>query len=108
VLSLLGKAGLIDEDRIALLLSWKRTGFSVHNSVSVQPEDAGATERLARYLMRAPVSQERMEVDADLAQVRLRPKAAADENGPRTTSSGSIRTRRWRASLPRFPSRGNT
>ncbi len=54
VLSLLRKAGLIEQERIALLLSWKHTGFSVHNSVSVQAEDAGATERLVRYLMRAP------------------------------------------------------
>ncbi len=49
MLSLLRKARLIEEERIALLLSWKHTGFSEHNSVSVQPEDAGATERLVRY-----------------------------------------------------------
>ena len=79
VLSLLRKAGLVDEQRIALLLSWKHSGFSIHNSVTVQPEDAGATERLVRYLMRAPVSQERLELDPDLAEVRLRPKAAADD-----------------------------
>jgi hypothetical protein len=79
VLALLRKAGLIDEQRIALLLSWKHTGFSVHNSVSVLPEDAAATERLVRYLMRAPVSQERLEIDPDLAEVRLRPKAGADD-----------------------------
>jgi len=83
VLTLLRNTGLIDEERIALLLSWKHTGFSVHNSVSVQPEDAGATERLVRYIMRAPVSQERMELDPDLAQVRLRPKAAADDERPK-------------------------
>jgi hypothetical protein len=29
--------------------------------------------------MRAPVSQERLEIDPDLAEVRLRPKAAADD-----------------------------
>ncbi len=79
VVSLLRKAGLIGEQRIALLLSWQHTGFSVHNSVNVRPEDAGATERLVRYLMRAPVSQERLEFDPDLAQVRLRPKAGADD-----------------------------
>jgi hypothetical protein len=28
VLSLLRKAGVIDEERIALLLSWKHSGFS--------------------------------------------------------------------------------
>ena len=40
VLALLRKAGLVDEQRIALLLSWKHSGFSVHNSVTVRPEDA--------------------------------------------------------------------
>ncbi len=39
VFSLLPKAGVIDEDRIALLLSWKHSGFSIHNSVTVEPED---------------------------------------------------------------------
>jgi hypothetical protein len=79
VLSFLRQAGLIDEQRIALLLSWKHTGFSVHNSVSVQAEDAEASERLVRYVMRAPVSQERLEIDADFGEVRLRAKAGADD-----------------------------
>ncbi len=48
VLSLLRKAGVINEERIALLLSWKHSGFSVHNVVSVEPEDPGAAERLVR------------------------------------------------------------
>lgn len=81
VLALLRRAALIDQERIALLLSWKHSGFSVHNSASVRPEDAGSTERLVRYLMRAPVSQERMEIELDLSEVRLRPKAGADD-GP--------------------------
>jgi hypothetical protein len=79
VLSMLRNAGLIDEERIALLLSWKHTGFSVHNSVTVEPQDAGATERLVRYLMPAPVSQQRLEIDADLAEVRLYPRPGADD-----------------------------
>ncbi len=108
VLSRLRKAGLIDEERIALLLSWKHTGFSVHNSVTVQPEDAGAIERLVRYLMRAPVSQERLEIDPDLAEVSCGRRRGPTTGGPRTRSSGSILTRWWRESLPRFPSRGNT
>jgi hypothetical protein len=62
-------------------------------------EDAAASERLVRYLMRAPVSQERLEIDPDLAEVRLRPKAGATTGGPTTTSSGSIRTRWWRNPL---------
>jgi hypothetical protein len=74
---LLRKARLIDDERVALLLSWKHTGFSVHNSVTVQPQDAGASERLVRYVMRAPVSQQRLELDPDLAEVRLRSKGGS-------------------------------
>ena len=40
------------EKRTALLLSWRHTGFSVHNRVRVEPEDNPAVERLARYIMR--------------------------------------------------------
>jgi hypothetical protein len=43
------------EERIELLLSWRHTGFSVHNRVRVEPEDGPAVERLARYIMRPPM-----------------------------------------------------
>jgi hypothetical protein len=79
VLSLLRKAGVIDEDRIVLLLSWKHSGFSVHNAVRVEPDDAGALERLVRYVVRSPVSQQRLDIDAESGEVRLRPKAGADD-----------------------------
>lgn len=51
---------LLTEERIELLLSWQNTGFSVHNSVTVGSKDAAGTERLARYLLRPPLSLERM------------------------------------------------
>lgn len=79
VLSLLRKAGVIDEERIALLLSWKHSGFSVHNAVTVQPEDPGAAERLVRYVMRSPVSQQRLDFDGEMGEVRIRAKAGADD-----------------------------
>lgn len=79
VLSLLRKAGVIDEERIALLLSWKHSGFSVHNGVSVEPEDPGAIERLVRYVMRSPVSQQRLDFDGEMGEVRIRAKAGADD-----------------------------
>ncbi len=50
VLSLLRKAGVIDQQRIALLLSWRHSGFSVHHAVTLEPGHAGATERLVRYV----------------------------------------------------------
>ena len=52
--------GLLSEERTELLLSWRHTGFSVHNRVRVEPEDQAAVERLARYIMRPPISLERM------------------------------------------------
>jgi hypothetical protein len=46
-----------------LLLSWRHTGFSVHNRVRVEPEDQASVERLTRYIMRPPTSLERMAWD---------------------------------------------
>jgi len=43
VLALLRRRGLLSEERIELLLSWRRSGFSVHNRVYV-PGTAGGLE----------------------------------------------------------------
>ncbi len=63
VIRLLQVVGLLAEERTELLLSWRHTGFSVHNRVRVEPEDQPAVERRARYIMRPPISLERMEWD---------------------------------------------
>jgi hypothetical protein len=52
VIRLLQDEGLLSEERTELLLSWRHTGFSVHNRVRVEPEDGAAVERLAQYIMR--------------------------------------------------------
>jgi hypothetical protein len=65
VISFLRDEGLLSEQRIELLLSWQNTGFSVHNSITVGAEDAAGSERLARYLLRPPLSLERMSWDAE-------------------------------------------
>ncbi|HVT43212.1 MAG TPA: transposase [Thermoanaerobaculia bacterium] len=108
VLSLLRNAGLIDEERISLLFSWKHTGFSVHNSVTVAPEDAAGAERLVRYLMRAPVSQQRLEIDEETTEVRVRAKSGADDAATaeesETLDPDEAVARIWR----RSPSHGNT
>ncbi len=65
VIRLLDKEGLLSQERIELLLSWQEhTGFSAHKTVAVEPEDPEAVERLARYLLRPPLSLERMSFDA--------------------------------------------
>ena len=63
VIRLLQVVGLLSEERTELLLSWRHSGFSVHNSVRVEPEDQPAVERLARYIKRPPISLERMAWD---------------------------------------------
>ena len=59
-------------DRLELLDSWKsgHTGFSAHNRVTVAPGDGEGLERLARYLLRAPLSLERLELDGSVAHYR--------------------------------------
>jgi hypothetical protein len=41
-------------------MSWKHTGFSIDNSVNVYPSDDQGLERLARYVIRSPVSLQRL------------------------------------------------
>ena len=77
VMRLLQDEGLLTEERTELLLSWRHTGFSVHNRVRVEPEDQPAVERLARYIMRPPISLERMEWGGE-GVVRYRAKAGHD------------------------------
>ncbi len=75
VFRFLAREGLLAPERIELLLSWRHSGFPVHNTVTVAPDDNGGLERLARYLLRAPASLERLAFDkeAGLAWYRSRP-----------------------------------
>ncbi len=73
VIRLLQDEGLLSEERTELLLSWRHTGFSVHNRVRVEPADGAAVERLARSIMRPPISLDRMAWDG-VGEVRYRRK----------------------------------
>ncbi len=57
------KEGLITEERVRMILSWRHSGFHVHNEGKVVANDAEGRERLARYLIRPPVSLERLTYD---------------------------------------------
>jgi hypothetical protein len=52
VLALLRRRGLVSQERIELLLSWRRSGFSVHNRVFAHPGDGRDFEALVRYMMK--------------------------------------------------------
>jgi hypothetical protein len=80
VMRLLQDEGLLTEERTQLLLSWRHTGFSVHNRVRVEPEDQPAVERLARYIMRPPISLERMAWDG-VGEVSYRRKRGHEGTG---------------------------
>ncbi len=80
VMRLLQDEGLLSEERTELLLSWRHTGFSVHNQVRVEPEDQPAEERLARYIMRPPISLERMRWGGE-GKVRYRRKCGHENAG---------------------------
>jgi hypothetical protein len=51
------------------MLDWMHSGFSVHDSVWLDQDDAPAQARLARYCARCPVSLERLEYDAQTGTV---------------------------------------
>ncbi len=51
-------------------MSWrKHTGFSVDNSVTVYPSDQQGLERLARYMVRSPVSLNKINYLPETEQV---------------------------------------
>lgn len=53
--------GLLSDERARVLMSWRHnSGFSVDDSVRFEPEDKRALEKVARYLLRPPLSLERM------------------------------------------------
>lgn len=54
-------------------------GFSVHNSVVVEPEDPAAVERLIRYMMRPPVALDRLEYDEAAGMIEIRSRPGSDE-----------------------------
>jgi len=80
VFKILKKHDLISDERIKLLMSWKNTGFSVDNSVTVYPSDQQGLERLARYLLRSPVSLQRLHFLPETQQVIYQANKGHDQD----------------------------
>jgi len=57
---MLKKEGKINAALIENMLSWRHTGFHVHIGARIWPEDETALGNLAKYIIRAGFSQERM------------------------------------------------
>jgi hypothetical protein len=60
VFKMLMKEGLHSMERVKLMESWEHSGFNIDASVRVDADDATGRENLARYLIRAPFSAERI------------------------------------------------
>jgi hypothetical protein len=60
VFRMLLSKGKITPDLITLLRSWRHSGFQVYAGPRIQPGEEEGMEHLARYIIRASFSQERM------------------------------------------------
>ena len=86
VLGLLVGKGAVSGDLRCKLLGWRHSGFSVHNQMRVEEGDAAGRSKLAAYMLRAPMSLEKMIYDADTGTVIYRskmPASAAEATGRR-------------------------
>ena len=98
VLALLRRRGRLSQERIDLLNSWTRSGFSVHNRVFVHPRDGRDFEVLVRYIMRPPVSLSRLRFTPGSHEVVYVPKGGHD------AYSNATRGKREKAAASAKPS----
>jgi hypothetical protein len=61
LITFLSKQGLLPPERARMLKEWKHSGFNVHRSRRIQPDEREDLERVARYIIRNPFSTEKME-----------------------------------------------
>lgn len=69
VLEFLVQRQALSEALCTRLLRGRHSGFSVHNQVRVGEQDAAGTRKLAGYMIRAPLSLEKMRYDANTGTV---------------------------------------
>jgi hypothetical protein len=74
VLKMLLAKGKITRAMIALLDKWRHTGFNVFSGPRILPRHEKSMENLARYIIRASFSQERMTYHRETGQVGYRSK----------------------------------
>jgi hypothetical protein len=66
--------GKITQDMIALLDKWRHSGFNVFFGPRILPRQEKSMENLARYIIRASFSQERMTYHRETGQVEYKSK----------------------------------
>jgi hypothetical protein len=74
VLGFLVREGAIAPELREKLLGWRHSGFSVHNQVRLGEHDSEGRKKLAGYMVRAPMSLEKMTYDSATGTVIYRSK----------------------------------
>ena len=93
VLKLFVERELFEPEVAEGMLEWFHSGFSVHDGVWLDEDDAAAHERLARYCARCPVSLERLEYDR-----RERDGEPTRPTRPTARPPGGTPSRQWSSS----------
>jgi hypothetical protein len=70
VLKLLLREKKISREWVEKLLSWRNSGFNIHNQVKIRSQDKSGRECLAQYILRSPFSQEKMTYRKDRIEIR--------------------------------------
>ena len=70
----------ITEDLIDMMMGWRHSGFNVYCGPRIQPGEEEVMENLARYIIRASFSQERMTYMPEESKVLYRSKDGKKEN----------------------------
>ncbi len=82
VLSFLTGERLLSDERACVLLGWNHnSGFSVDDSVRFEPEDRKSMEQVARYILRPPLSLERLRYSDGNDEVIYRRKGSNGRAG---------------------------
>lgn len=81
VFKMLMKKGLLSSERVKLMESWEHSGFNIDASVRIGADDATGRENLARYLIRAPFSGEKITYNAAASTVIYQTKRSTGANG---------------------------
>ena len=79
VFKMLLAKGRITRDLIAMLSNWRHSGFQVFCGNRISPKDETAMENLARSIIRASFSQERMQYLAEPSKVVYQSKDGTEE-----------------------------
>ncbi len=74
VFKMLLKEKKISRELVDKLLSWKHSGFNIHNQVKIQSHDSHGRESLAQYILRSSFSQQKMTYREDTKTVLYRSK----------------------------------